>query len=227
MTAAAVGVVLVLTAGSIAFARETARSTSPRLEVQPTTSTRATSPNTTSLSIGPTTTSRPPHQLPYDLVGDAPSIPLNRTGVYTWTSSVVLPFAPNQFNFTSQLGGAGTAQVTNLKDTLVPVKGGYSLRVTFTVNSVTGSPTLQPIAYASGPIPSVAPRGSVFIPNVVGMTRAQATNVLNRVHLGVIVAVASTAKLQIVVAQSPIPGTALRINGAVTITLGSRATTGP
>jgi hypothetical protein len=220
MALATVVVILIAAVSAVAATREV----SHRVLVA-----NPASTSTTTKPFPPTTShgGSAPHDYPNDLVGNAPPIAVDHVGKYTWTSEVVLPFAPDAFNVSYHRGGTGTSDISLPTGRLVTVPGGFSLRVTFTVRSFTGSPTLQITSYASGPIPSVAPHGSVFIPNVVGMTQVQATDVLNRVHLGVIVAVASDAQPQIVVAQSPVPGTALRINGAVTITLGSRATTGP
>ena len=185
-------------------------------------------PTTTKAKISATNNGGSTHHgYPHDLVGDAPPIAVDHLGKYTWTSPVVLPSPPDTFSWSYSIGGAGTAQIGNLRATLVKVSGGLSLRATFTVVSFTGSPKLQMIANASGPIPSVAPPGYVFIPDVMGMTQTQATSVLNRVHLGVVVAIASNAQPQTVVAESPTPGSAIRINGVVTITLGSARSGGP
>jgi hypothetical protein len=220
MAFAAVVVVLVAAVSAVAATREVPHRV---LVANP-----GSKPTTTKVTTSTTNNGGSAHHdYANDLVGSAPPIAIDHVGKYTWTSAVVLPFTPDAFSASFQRGGTGTAVFFPPTGRLVKVPGGFSLRVTFTVRSFTGSPTLQITSHASGPIPSVAPRGSVFIPDVLGMTQVQATSVLNRAHLGVIVAVASTAQPQIVVAQSPVPGTALRINGAVTITLGSRATTGP
>jgi len=160
------------------------------------------------------------HDYPYDLIGDARPIPVDHLGRYTWTSAVVVRFVPDAWNWSYRAGGTGTAQITSPRDTLAQVPGGYSLRVTFTVISFTGSPTLQMISHANGPAPKVPPNGLVVAPNVLGMTRSQAMNVLNRVHLGVLVA--GTAQMAVVVGQSPMPFTTIRENGVVTLTLGPR-----
>ena len=93
-----------------------------------------------------------------DLVGDDASVAIDHLGQYEWTSSVVLPYPPQQYNSSEQTDG--DAEISRYRSTLVEVDGGYSLRVTFNVDSYEGSPVVTIHSQASGPVTSSDPGGN-------------------------------------------------------------------
>ncbi len=172
-------------------------------------------------AITTTTLRRPTGGYPYDLAGDAPPIMLDHLGTYVWTSPVVLPFVPSAFNWAYEVQPRGAAVVIPRgHNDLVKVRGGYSLRATFEVVQLNGKATLQVISSAKGP-DTGPPPGYVAIPNVIGMTRAQASDVLARKQLGVVVATEGSSTAGVVLAQSPCACGNILQHGVITITVGA------
>ena len=78
----------------------------------------------------------------FDLLGGAPQdIKIDHVGDYVWTSRAVIPHLPDKYGTSYKV--MGVADVQHERDTLVPVPGGFALRVSFTVVSFSPGASLN------------------------------------------------------------------------------------
>jgi hypothetical protein len=88
-----------------------------------------------------------------DMVKNDPPILIDHVGAYTWQSSVVLPTAPVEVASSRHVDGV--ALIRDFRSRVIAVPGGFSYKITWTVENYTGAPhvTLTAVAQKTSTLP--------------------------------------------------------------------------